>query len=393
MVTAQVLPMMSKMVLEGIVVLLPLVLSLANALDVGKHCYVFDDPHIVTFDEYRYDWHGACNYSIAQSDFSYNPEVGVFGDFERCWGCASCLRRTTFKNDRNTVITINTGAIFDLMVNGAPYVVPALGIHPVVSPDGVHPVLAWRNGKCVLLQGSSRIVVHHCKHRLDVWAHPSHAEHLDGLCGHYNFYVRDDFTDRSANIHPLEYWPQEFPVSWKTNDQSNPQCLLPRGVIKSCAGRLGNPCRADEREMERYRTMCKRRMMPLIGHQNKLLHYIETCAFDLCMMSGNGADDRMLEEWVIEVLEVLRLAIYILTTTGKTQDATRVRSTSVTTITPTLTVHPINTTFTEGLYTTLTFLETDVTYSETNTITSVRPLYPTSTTTTVDPYDSTYGIP
>lgn len=80
----------------------------------GRHCYLFDDPHIVTFDGHRYDWHGVCNYTVAASDSTHYPNVGVFSDFARCWGCASCLDRTTFRNDPHTLITLDHGAVFDV---------------------------------------------------------------------------------------------------------------------------------------------------------------------------------------------------------------------------------------------------------------------------------------
>ncbi|WP_414842929.1 VWD domain-containing protein, partial [Escherichia coli] len=63
-----------------------------------KHCYLYNDPHIKTFDGYYYNWNGLCNYSLAQSDFSYTPEVGVYSTFQFCKGHASCLSQTTFKD-------------------------------------------------------------------------------------------------------------------------------------------------------------------------------------------------------------------------------------------------------------------------------------------------------
>lgn len=70
--------------------------------------------------------------------------------------------------------------------------------------------------------------VQHCPHRLDIWAHPSHADGLDGLCGHFNYYVLDDFEDRSGIVHALEKWPWEFPVSWKA---SRIQCLQTHQIV------------------------------------------------------------------------------------------------------------------------------------------------------------------
>lgn len=79
-------------------------------LIAGKLCNVYNDPHFSTFDGYRYDWHGNCNYTITQTGRSHYPEIGVFSDFKPCFGSgssASCLHRSTFKNDKHTVITMD----------------------------------------------------------------------------------------------------------------------------------------------------------------------------------------------------------------------------------------------------------------------------------------------
>ncbi|KAG7157009.1 Mucin-2-like 3, partial [Homarus americanus] len=124
--------------------------------DCCKHCSVYDDPHFVTFDGYRYDWHGYCNYSVAQTDRTYNPEAGVFSDFEPCFGGPSCLGRSTFKDHKHTVISLGH-SVFNLLVNGDPYAVPLVGAEPVRCSSKVHPVLAWRNGQCTMLLGSSKL--------------------------------------------------------------------------------------------------------------------------------------------------------------------------------------------------------------------------------------------
>lgn len=112
------------------------------------------------------------------------------------------------------------------MVNGEAFHVPVTGVHKLTCtcgsyktcPCGSHEIFAWRRGMCLMLVGSSRLALQHCHDRIDVWAHPSLAGSLHGLCGHYNFYVKDDFTDRTGQVHPLAKWPQEaFPMSWRVS--------------------------------------------------------------------------------------------------------------------------------------------------------------------------------
>ncbi|XP_045581501.2 mucin-6 [Procambarus clarkii] len=277
--------------------------------DCCRHCYLYNDPHIKTFDDYNYDWHGICNYSLAQSDFTYAPEVGVFSDFNQCNDQASCLSRTTFRDNPNTIITLDSGSVFVIIVNGEQYTVPASGAHPVQSSAGPHPVLAWRDAGCIYLLGSSKIVLQHCLHRLDVWAYPSHTNHLDGLCGHYNFYRNDDFTDRNDLAHPLQFWPSAFPESWRTEDQTDRRCYKCPGCETETAI---NPCQTL---VPQDVLKCRQLLHPIIGRDQQLVSHTETCAWDLCMMRGRGATERKLAAWLVEVQVLLQQVKVILART------------------------------------------------------------------------------
>lgn len=83
----------------------------------GSRCSIYNDPHFHTFDGHHYDFHGVCNYSLAQRGFTREAELGVYGDFRSCWGRASCLGRTTFVNDPHTVVALESGSVFT--VSGA----------------------------------------------------------------------------------------------------------------------------------------------------------------------------------------------------------------------------------------------------------------------------------
>lgn len=94
--------------------------------------------------------------------------------------------------------------------------VPESGVHRLSCVHGLHDVFAWRQDSCLVLVGSSKLSVKVCADRVDLWAHPSLADSLHGLCGHYNFYINDDFTGRSGNVHALASWPNaDFPMSWR----------------------------------------------------------------------------------------------------------------------------------------------------------------------------------
>ncbi|KAG7162721.1 hypothetical protein Hamer_G025599 [Homarus americanus] len=57
---------------------------------------------------------------------THDPEAGVFGDLGARFGGPSCLGRTTFEDDKHTVISLGS-SVFNLLVNGDLYMVPVIG--------------------------------------------------------------------------------------------------------------------------------------------------------------------------------------------------------------------------------------------------------------------------
>lgn len=332
---------------------------LERVRDCCSMCTVYNDPHLVTFDNHTYDWHGACNYTITQNDFTYTPDVAVYSDFGRCWGCASCLTTTTFRNDPHTIITLYADSVFDFMVNGSPYTVPESGIHSVWSSDGPRPVLAWRRRNCVILVGSTWLVLHHCHHRLDIWAHPSHTGSLDGLCGHFNFYLHDDFTDRFSIVHKLDAYPREFPLTWKTKDQTNQDCNH-HEITAGCPA-IGNPCRADSAQMDEYTARCKTVLLPVVRNNPDLHHHIGSCAFDLCMMYRSGVTD--VDSWLQTLVTTVEDTAHLLLGRDAFEDViipARLASSTVTVLTTILhkeVVTSMVTSLTDGFSTVLVFYD------------------------------------
>lgn len=77
--------------------------------DCCARCSAYDDPHFTTFDEHHYDFHGTCNYSLAQIGTSWDTHTAVYSQFQSCYDHASCLNITVFREDPHTLITLSQG--------------------------------------------------------------------------------------------------------------------------------------------------------------------------------------------------------------------------------------------------------------------------------------------
>ncbi|XP_064095590.1 mucin-6-like [Macrobrachium nipponense] len=265
--------------------------------DCCSRCSLYDDPHITTLDGTKYDWHSPCNYSVAQTSYTTEPDVGVFSKFQGCNVIASCLSQTTFRNDPNTIITLDHGDVTRVKGNGYENLVQSQASQ-VQSQDGKLPVLAWTRENCIFLMGSSKLLILHCPHRLDIWAHPFHLERLDGLCGHYNGAPEDDFTDRYERVHALSYWPMAFPHSWLAPEQSDFQCDVwcPECFEETTV----DPCRAAPERRRYFEALCREPLKHLQGTKD-FDHYMETCAFDLCAIYQRGGNETNARNWVRDV--------------------------------------------------------------------------------------------
>lgn len=270
-----------------------------------KHCYLFDTSHVVTFDNNFYNWNGPCNYSVAQTGSTYYPEVAVYTSFTPCFAATFCLGQTTFKNDPYTVITLTHvlgTELFYILVNGHTYVVPDNVVTQVKSATNTHPVLAWREGKCLFLLGSSGLTVQHCPHRLDVWAFPTHSTNLHGLCGHFNFHPTDDMTARDGTVHPVVLNPLAFPESWRTNDQSSHLCQQPCRYCNNPT--TSSPCVASAAQKKLYSVLCRRHLYPVLGPDTELQHHVDACELDMCMLEQAGVSKLERRRWLVEIIKL-----------------------------------------------------------------------------------------
>lgn len=75
---------------------------------------MFSINHYKTYDGHLYDWNGVCNYTLTQHGTTHHPDHAVFADMEHCGLCGACPGRTTFRNDKNTVVSVSRSSLFDV---------------------------------------------------------------------------------------------------------------------------------------------------------------------------------------------------------------------------------------------------------------------------------------
>ncbi|CAL4149231.1 unnamed protein product, partial [Meganyctiphanes norvegica] len=300
-------------------------------------CYARDDPHFDTFDNSVFDWHGQCNYSLAQSDQSYYPSYAVYGDLADCMGGATCLSTLVFRDDPNTVITIGQGdTVFQVDVNG---VYHSLDISDCAQYIPGTNVLVWNNSDCIRILGTQGIVLNFCfiigkYQEVYIWAPPRLNSSLYGLCGHNNGIEGDDFVLRDGNIIPWDNFrdqfsfpypiaPEQFPNSWQTDPTCDPSHTRRRrrqsgdGVDVSAEF----PCQSTNAMWNGFRTQCETIVDEAVVDgeilsESMKKRYTATCAFDMCMIyqaSENNVPDPMptMENWELAVAKMVKRRIEI----------------------------------------------------------------------------------
>lgn len=279
-----------------------------------KQCRVYDDPHIKTFDSPDtqinwYDWHSPCNYSLAQEfhEFmdTYDPSFGVFGNFKYCWGVA-CVDQFDYKDNHMTNIRIKVPHGNTIEINGHPYDVKQ---YPAFVKDNygyTHPVLAWRhNAYCIRIVGTQKMMLQICNRDIRIFAHEALSGQIGGLCGYFNHYDQDDFTDREMQQYPLKYYPQKpsfwFPTSWQTdmdygclNTKFDPN-IVSSNFKDSYTWNYDWP-ECDDIKMEMYEEQCYHYLVQVIYNSMgptdmQLKLAAKSCAYDLCAVNTNGVRD------------------------------------------------------------------------------------------------------
>ncbi|XP_068237663.1 uncharacterized protein [Palaemon carinicauda] len=276
-----------------------------------SECKAYWDPHLITFDGHSYDYHGTCEYTLAQDGTTTDPQYAVNSEFMECWG-AACVGPSTFKDSPMTVIKMGaygrySPQLYKILVNGIPYEIPDRT--PTLVKEGTmeHPVLAWRHRYgCIRLLGSSSIAVEKCGSSLSVWASPNFHEKLYGLCGYFDGDSSNDFFKRDGTTSTLTRFPtgEEFPDSWETT------CAIgglhgaaPDSSLRRIKRNEPMNCTIEEDVEVKLRSKCNQTIDTSEGLSQEMINIlIDNCVYDTCSIYQNTSGNATaIEEWIGQV--------------------------------------------------------------------------------------------
>ncbi|XP_070564050.1 zonadhesin-like [Ptychodera flava] len=206
-------------------------------------CYVWGDPHYLTYDGEKYEFQGQCSYILTESASSSLTRFKVVVDNE-AW---TTLRDDEVSVTAQLIVTVHGKDIrllrnLDVYVDDEPVTLP---IQPL--PD----VYVRRTGRYVTVVSDFGLTVRwDGNHQGDVKVHGEYKDTLRGLCGNFNGDPSDDFTDPNGLLIPdgMEHTHRAamFGNSWVSNEE---EC---DSVAGGC-----NPCASDVDIADEAYDLCK----------------------------------------------------------------------------------------------------------------------------------------
>nr|XP_006820916.1 PREDICTED: SCO-spondin-like [Saccoglossus kowalevskii] len=191
-------------------------------------CYVWGDPHYITYDGVKYDFQGDCIYILSESATYEMTSFRVLANNEAFQARDETLSVT------QELIVIVYGQEVRLMrgrnvkVNG----------EQVTLPYTVSPEIEVRvTGSYISVFVDFGLVVRwDGYHHGDVKAPGMYKGGLRGLCGNFNDYPEDDFTDTEGRLIPSEmehsHRAAMFGNTWVANEE---ECDSHAGGCNPCA--------------------------------------------------------------------------------------------------------------------------------------------------------------
>ncbi|CAL4111585.1 unnamed protein product, partial [Meganyctiphanes norvegica] len=178
------------------------------------HCSAKNDPHFTTYDGTTYDWHGHNTYVISQEGSKSCPHHYVNSKFKSCstgLAGATCLAEIYFQPFNGLEIKIIKAELphhlkfSEIYVNGFKQFIavkPKGELQILKGPHKEFPVFGWFIGDCIHIMGfnTDGLMIKVCEWYMNVYAHPSLASNLYGLCGDWDGTKSGDLKLRDHSI-------------------------------------------------------------------------------------------------------------------------------------------------------------------------------------------------
>ncbi|CAL4059577.1 unnamed protein product, partial [Meganyctiphanes norvegica] len=280
-------------------------------------CTAKNDPHFETFDGVLYDWHGHSTYILSQEGNEDCPDTFVSSKFQPCavgLPGATCLHTVYMQFTQHVFIEVKVEDNMlnaQIIIDGVPQQIVTEFeneiqlLHDFDLKDGENAVFGWMKDNCLHIIGikNKGYLIKICKWEMKVFAHPSKANKLHGLCGDFNGESSHDLKLRNGDLinPPVNCFfcfanmniDSTFGRDWEIKE-----CDV---VTNFTTGAIVDPvslCDVDEMTLEGYFTTCNDTLVfgdhLSTAAKNKIL---ADCAFDQCIAAN---DETVANEWLAE---------------------------------------------------------------------------------------------
>ncbi|CAL4062650.1 unnamed protein product, partial [Meganyctiphanes norvegica] len=284
------------------------------------YCDANNDPHFKTFDGITYDWHGHSTYVVTQYGSEDCPDMFVNSQFTRCTSGmphATCVHIIYIQPLKGTLIKVVKHERLtdsEVHIDGYSQKVSVTGdgeLQILKGPnDKEYPAFAYFFNDCLHIQGFkvSGYLLKICHWSMKVFAHPTLANNLYGLCGDWNRETSGDLKLRDGTIitPPGGGWWGNNVNSAFGEDWEIKSCTETTGITVGGFTVIDNPCEATEQEKIDYHAGCTNELTPANQglDNNKLQTLIADCAFDQCIAAQTG-NETIINAWLTAALEIV----------------------------------------------------------------------------------------
>ncbi|XP_064594807.1 IgGFc-binding protein-like [Liolophura sinensis] len=249
----------------------------------GARCRVYGDPHIVSFDNRKFDYQGVCKYRLAEPCY----DVGGVPNFQvinknRFIGYTG--KKTPLSQARNVFVEVYGFKILMeqnlvVIIDDVEITVPKRfepasldwpGSYLEIKPHIYGLELVTDFGLRVLFDGERKV---------EIQVPSTVKSHMCGLCGNYDGKWRNDFRKLDGTV--VDWLSAtEFGDSWGVKDD-DPRCVQKTPPPESCSQesilRATERCKLITDESGPF-AEC----LTTLGEE--AMEYQESCVYDMCSM-------------------------------------------------------------------------------------------------------------